>query len=223
MIDDHDQVWRGDTKGRFCSDAVGTKLMFPALALNLSTLGIPCIFYGSEQCFDGHGSSGLKDHGADQWIRECMFGGPYGAFCSRDAHFFNEETDVYQKLAKLAAVRRGELALTRGRQYLREISGDGVGFGYPATLGTGPMQSIVAWSRIFNGEEILCAINTDIGGERSVWVTIDADINGVGDVLQPLYQDLVGDSPRVLPVEARSGRTVVSLTMAPSSFAMFKK
>lgn len=73
MIDDHDQIWRGEYKGRFCSEGDGDKLVTSAMMLNICTLGIPCIYYGTEQAFDGQG-------GSDQYIREAMFGGGFGAF-----------------------------------------------------------------------------------------------------------------------------------------------
>src|SRR6266849_9146811 len=68
MIDDHDQIRKGDNKARFSANDQGDKLMVSAIALNLCTLGIPCIYYGSEQGFDGAG-------GNDLYIREAMFGG----------------------------------------------------------------------------------------------------------------------------------------------------
>jgi glycosidase len=56
MIDDHDQIWFPDNrKERFSFAGGGAKLMLSAIALNLCTLGIPCIYYGSEQGFDGNG------------------------------------------------------------------------------------------------------------------------------------------------------------------------
>jgi glycosidase len=223
MIDDHDQVWRGDFKGRFCSDDLGPKLIFPALALNMTTLGIACIYYGSEQAFDGHGGSGLEGHGADQWIRECMFGGPFGAFCSQNRHFFNETNALYRKIAELSSIRKQELALTRGRQYLREISGNGVGFGYPFLVGGAPMKSIVAWSRVFNGVEILCAINTDTEEARNAWVTVDAEINGEGEVLGALFEKQSSHARTTVVVEKRGSRSVVQLSVPPASFTMFKK
>jgi hypothetical protein len=43
-----------------------------ALALTVCTVAIPCIYYGSEQFFNGHGN--------DRYLREAMFGGEFGAF-----------------------------------------------------------------------------------------------------------------------------------------------
>lgn len=215
MIDDHDQVWRGgQDKQRFCASGNGTELLFPALALNLCTLGIPCIYYGTEQAFDGQG-------GSDRYIREAMFGGAFGAFRSREKHFFNEKTQVFQQISRLATLRQQYLTFRRGRQYLREISGDGAHFGLPTRIGGSKMNSVVAWSRIFADEEMLCAINTDAENPVSAWVTIDQDLHAAGDELSCLFssdgkEGLAGK----LRVEARNGRAVY-LTVPKAGFVVF--
>ena len=66
VLDDHDQVRKGGSKARFCADRPPASLAVAALALNATTLGIPCIYYGSEQMFDGEGSG----DSADRYIRE---------------------------------------------------------------------------------------------------------------------------------------------------------
>jgi glycosidase len=71
VYDDHDQVRKGEHKARLCADADGRKLALAALALNTLTLGVPCVYYGSEQYLDGEG-------GNDRYIREAMFGGDFG-------------------------------------------------------------------------------------------------------------------------------------------------
>jgi glycosidase len=111
-FDDHDQVRKGNQKARFCADADASKVVLNVLALNALTLGIPCIYYGSEQCFDGRG-------GSDRYIRESMFGGEFGAFRTRGLHFFDEDHPVYRELAKILEIRRQNIVLRRGRQYLR--------------------------------------------------------------------------------------------------------
>jgi hypothetical protein len=156
MIDGHDQVWRGNSKARFSSEGSGGKLMLAAIALNLCTLGDPYIYYGSEQVFDGQGSDDGNGHSGDQCIREAMFGGGFGAFRSHGKHFFDESKTIYTKVAKVVAIRNQELPLRRGRQYLREISADGVNFGLPTKLGSDKIKSIVAWSRIFDTVELPC-------------------------------------------------------------------
>ena len=213
MIDDHDQIRKGDNKARFCADDQGEKLILSAIALNLCTLGIPCIYYGSEQAFDGAG-------GNDRYIREAMFGGAFGAFRSRNRHCFDESNPVYIELAKIIAIHRSEIALRRGRQYLRQISGDGATFGFPTILGD-RMRSVVAWSRMFVDEELLVAVNTDPNFASSAWVTIDNDLHATGDKLSCLYST---DAPQIgstLPVAARNGKAV-QLTVPEAGFVIYK-
>ena len=179
LFDDHDQVRKGPRKARFCADDLGKQLLLNVLALNATTLGIPCIYYGTEQGFDGAGDN-------DRYIRESMFGGTFGAFRSCDRHFFEEDTPVYRELAQILAIRQEKMTLRRGRQYLREISGDGQHFGLPHMIG-GEIRSVVPWSRIFNDQEMLLAINTDPDQPRTAWVIVDHDLHAVGDRLQCLY------------------------------------
>jgi glycosidase len=213
LYDDHDQVRKGNAKARFCADALGTRLALNALALNATTLGIPCIYYGSEQAFDGHG-------GADRYIREAMFGGAFGAFRSRDRHCFDEDGRLYRELSKVLALRREKLPLRRGRQYLREISGNGADFGLPRTIG-GELRSIVPWSRIFVDDEILLAINTDPDDRSTAWVTIDDDLHEPGAALECLYSTDAAQIGQTVTVERRNGKAV-QLTIPPAGFAVFE-
>ena len=89
--DDHDQVRKGDAKARFCADQLGQHLALGALALNATTLGIPCIYYGSEQGFDGHVPADNREPAKDRYIREAMFGGRFGPFRSTNRHSFDEQ------------------------------------------------------------------------------------------------------------------------------------
>jgi len=182
-------------------------LAFAALAMNVLTLGLPCVYYGSEQAFDGQG-------GNDRYIRESMFGGAFGAFRSRDRHCFDESHPTYAALARLLAVRRQLPVLRFGRQYLRPISGDGVGFGLPRRLGDGRMTSVVAWSRMLNDEEVVCAINTDTVAPRTAWVTVDAQIHRATTEFDYLFVS-DGTAPALAPVESRNGRAVL-VTVPPA-------
>ena len=150
------------------ADPEGPALVLAAFALTVTTLGIPCVYYGDEQCLDGSG--GGPD--ADRYLREAMFGREFGAFRSRDRHVFDSGRPVYRELSRVLAVRSAERALRQGRQYLRQVSGDGVSFGYPTSFGGSRIRSIVAWSRILADREVLCAINNDPDTTRSAWVTV---------------------------------------------------
>lgn len=214
-FDDHDQVRKGERKARFCADPGASKVVLNVLALNAMTLGIPCIYYGSEQCFDGEG-------GSDRYIREAMFGGAFGAFRSRGVHFFNEDNPVYRELAKILEIRRKNIALRRGRQYLRPISApnNGVRFSLPEMIG-GQIRSVVPWSRIFNDQEMLLAINTDYDQPRTAWVTIDNDLHKAGDVLKCIYSTDAAQIGQLRSVETRNGKSVL-LTVPAAGFVIFE-
>ena len=213
-IDDHDLVRQGPVKARLGATVDGRSLALGAIALTVLTLGIPCLYYGTEQRLDGSGGPPA----ADRYIREAMFGGEFGAFRSRGRHVFDEAAPLYAATAALLALRRAEPALRRGRQYLREISADGSAFGVPTGFG-GAVRSVVAWSRVLDRREVLCAINTDPAQERTAWVTVDAGLHAAGQSLALLYGSAPSQEASVT-VEARNG-CAVAITLPPSGVAVY--
>jgi glycosidase len=211
-------VRKGQNKARFCFDSNASKVALNALVLNALTLGIPCVYYGSEQGFDGNG----QGDGADRYIREAMFGGEFGAFRTKGVHFFDESNRIYQELSKILAIRRNVLALRRGRQYLREISApqDGVKFGLPTMIG-GQIRSIVPWSRILSAEEVVLAINTDFDNPSTAWVTLDNLLHQTNDTLTCLYSTDPAQVNQSFPVEAKNGKAIL-LTVPPAGFVIVK-
>jgi len=214
-VDDHDRVDQGELKHRFCAGGSG-KLALAVLAFNATTLGIPCIYYGTEQLFDGEGAG----NSADRYIREAMFGGEFGPFRSRGHHCFNEDQPVYRELARIHKLRREELSVRRGRQFLRQISGNGIDFGLPARIGAAPLRSIVAWSRIFNDREVLAAINADPDNAAAAFVTIDDDLQAAGSRLTCLYSTDTSAIGGRVAVEPRNGKSVL-LRVPAAGFVVY--
>lgn len=211
VLDDHDQVRKGDNKARFA--ARDGEFLIAALGLQMTTLGIPCIYYGTEQAFDGGG-------GNDRYIREAMFGGAFGAFRTIDRHFFVEENPVYVELAKILKVRKECIALRRGRQYLRQISGNGDDFGYPTGFG-GEIRSVIPWGRIFNNQEIVCAINTNASLALTVWTYVDHGIHQEGERLHCLYGSGTERLDFVTVRKLENGAKVIELTVPPAGFVIY--
>jgi glycosidase len=220
MFDDHDQA-DGRQKSRFCGEPGAYKLLRNALGLNLTTLGIPCIYYGTEQGFDGRDNrSGNTDYG-DVYLRECMHGGAFGGLQSSGKHFFNETHEVFQFVSKLCALRKREPALRGGRQYLREVSASGApgDFHYPQPL-MGELKWVVAWSRLVLDREIVCAMNTDTEQELSVWVTVDNALSQDGQRFRCLlstHSEMEGEQSRV---EARNGKAI-RIRVPAAGFVVF--
>ncbi len=217
MFDDHDQVGTRH-KFRFCGRQDGYRHLLAALGLNLATMGIPCIYYGTEQAFDGADHREDDDSYSDALLRECMFGGPFGSLQSTGRHFFNEEHDAYRFIQGLAALRREHIALRRGRQYLREVSATGLegDFHFPQAIG-GELRWVVAWSRIFADREVLCAINTDAERELTVFATVDHRLNPPGAEMECLLSTDLQRLGRRTAVEARNG-SALQITLPAGGF-----
>ena len=213
-VDDHDQVRKGGNKSRFGAQPSAAAQLVAILAVNTLTLGIPCVYYGTEQGLDGQGS-GVN---ADRYLREALFGGEFGPFRSRGRHLFDETAPGYGHLAALLELRGREPALRRGRQYLRETSGDGVSFGLPTGYG-GRLNGVVAWSRILVDREVLCAINTDPAQASRAWVTVDSGLHAAGGTMRLLHSSHPGAAGRVA-VESRNGAAVL-LTLPPGGVVAY--
>jgi glycosidase len=122
------------------------------------------------------------------------------------------------------SIGKEKLALRRGRQYLREISGDGIHFGYPQKLGDARMFSIVPWSRIFNDEEIVCAINTDPNALRSAWMYVDNSLHNENDAFRCLYSANHAQEGEKIPVKALpTGAKAMYITLPAAGFVIYEK
>ena len=171
FLDNHDQMHR--PYRRFMAGEKDCRLAAIGAGYLLTSLGIPCLYYGTEQCFDGAGTS-------DVAVRENMFGGRYGAFGTAGMHFFREDHPAYQRIAKIAQVRAQERPLRYGRQYFRDISGNGSDFG-PPNAG----KCTLAYARVLDTTSIVVAMNLD-SQERSDHVAVDPNLNPPGTVLTDL-------------------------------------
>jgi glycosidase len=224
LVEDHDQVRKGGGKCRFCGDGRFRDLAFNVMATQLTTTGIPCIYYGSEQRFD----SGGRPNESDLILRENMFGGRFGGLCTQGRHFFNEDGDLYQALAALIDLRKKLLPLRRGRQVLHQISGDGVTFGLPHRLGGSPsrMRSLVSWSLLFIDEEVLVAFNTDEAQPVTVYSTVAPIFQVEGDKLHLIFWYAPNPSseppPPSLTVERKGELLAVRMTLPPAGFVLYQ-
>jgi glycosidase len=203
FLDNHDQThrpWR-----RFQHQANDDRLGVMGVGYLLCNLGIPCIYYGTEQGFDGGGDD------SDVHIRENMFGGDWGAFDTTGAHFFNTDHPIYRGIARVARIRPTQPAMRYGRQYFREISGNGKDFGYPTTG-----RATLAFSCVLDTDEVVAALNLDTE-PRQDWVWVDPKLSGVGRTMV----DLLGG--REYKVEDRgSGVAAVRLPLEPRTMVLLK-
>ena len=196
ISNDHDHVF--GPKIRLAADASNDHQGAVVAALQLFSLGIPCLYYGMEQGLAGGAETDQRQWlsnwgGHDCLLREAMFGpehprasgwngtqekfdqivgfGPHG---TAGWHVFNPDHPTYIRIAQLARVRQQFKALQRGRQYQREIAY----LDYPFSFQNN--GQIVAWSRIFDDQEVLIVINPHGVERRGGRVVVDKRLSGEG-------------------------------------------
>jgi glycosidase len=197
VLDDHDHVY--GEKLRFAASAINDHQSAAAIAIQLLTLGIPCLYYGTEQGFAGPEVSerqwlpGWGSH--DRYLREAMFGPRFpraqgragvpgvggdgldhqlpgfGPFGTAGSHCFDPDYPLYLRTAAITAIRADFPVLRSGRQYLRPVSV----FGEP--FGSARAGELFGWSRILVDEEALCVVNPNGSASRGADVLVDAELN----------------------------------------------
>lgn len=197
FVDNHDSFWQ--PTGRFGAGAPDEQII-AAIGFLLCFLGTACIYYGTEQGFEGKGS--------DNDIREAMFdkATPW-------RNLLNTDCKIYQEIAKIAQVMRTTEPLRFGRMYYRQIAGDCINFGLP--FGT---PYTLAFSRILYGNEVLVAYNVS-DQNRNDCVIIDASFHKAGETMRFLY----GKSGTVNVQLAPDGFSLyVRLDLEPRQFVILQ-
>ena len=200
VLNDHDQL--SGIKLRFTPDLTFDHQVVAPVAVQLFTLGIPMIYYGSEQALAPPETSvrqflpdfpGQVTDPSDRYLREAMFGPEhprrsgtaglppgtpdpnlpgFGPFGTAGHHCFDPNHPAYRRIAALTAARRQLPVLRQGRQYPRPIAVSGT-FTPPAP------GDLICWSRILDVDEALIVMNgngTQAAGTRQI--LIDANLNG---------------------------------------------
>jgi glycosidase len=160
-----------DTYRFLLSDTPGG-LLHTALAYVMTSVGIPLVYYGTEQAFrqlHGRLTPEGGDLPADPQNREDMFASGEYKSASSAGDKFDPNSSTYKFLRALADLRRAFPALTRGAQFPR----------WSDTTGPG----IYAFSRIHEGQEVLVVLNTS-GEARSAEMWVDGRVTPAGAILE---------------------------------------
>lgn len=168
FLDNHDQI--GDAfKHRFGYNAEPEQII-AGVAFLLCALGIPCLYYGTEQGFDGCGKG-------DRYIRECMFNPD-----DKNTNLLNQQSDIYKAIASIANFRKESDVLKFGRMFMRETSKDGIRFHLPECN-----KCILAFSRILYDQEVLFIFNSSTCDAKEEYVLVDCQLNRHRKWMKPVY------------------------------------
>lgn len=144
FIDNHDLP-------RFLFDRADVGALHAALAYLLTMDGIPCIYYGTEQQFDG---------GNDPANRENLWASPFGAY--------DTTNETFQWIARLTRIRRKYVALRRGDfalTWTTDRTGDEQDAGIVAFERTTPDGAYALVVINTQGRHASETSATDLGGE----------------------------------------------------------
>lgn len=201
-IDDHDQVGM-DFKHRFGHNAAPEQIV-AGMGFLICALGAPCIYYGTEQGFEGNGTD-------DRYIREGMFNPD-----DKETNVLNQGSWLFKRISFLAHLRQREAILKFGRMYFRETSENGLDFRFPDCE-----QCLLAFSRILYQGEILVVYNSSPKNTKEGYVTIDNAINKENLLMECIY----GNKKKV-KIEKNTAletdRLFIKVKLRPMEFLIFK-
>jgi len=196
FVDNHDGFWQDGRLGFKAND----EQIVGAIGYLLCALGTACIYYGTEQGFNGHGG--------DNQMREAMFD-----MANPGKNLLNTDCNIYMDIARFAGIMRSQEPLRFGRMYFRQISGDGEHFGF--SFGS---TYTLAFSRLLYGREILVAYNV-AANARTDCVVVDAALHKQGDKMTYLHPKNKGTTT---VEKAPDGTMFVRLKLDGHQFAILE-
>ncbi|HEX9058544.1 MAG TPA: alpha-amylase family glycosyl hydrolase, partial [Clostridia bacterium] len=158
FLDNHDIC------SRFYEPDTSIYQVLLGITLLFTLQGIPCLYYGTEQGFQG-----AKDERGKplliypESVREAMWG---------SESKFDTNGIIYKEISKITGIKNYYAPLRYGRFYFRELSANGKDFGQSFGIG-----GIVAFSRVLWNDEVLVAANTSTTEAFKGFVIIDRDVN----------------------------------------------
>lgn len=201
FLDNHDQVGKS-VKSRFGHGAPPEQII-AGVGFLLCALGTPCIYYGTEQGFDGCGDG-------DVFVRECAF-----SLHDRNVNVLNENSMIYRGIASIAHLRKSNKVVKFGRMYFRETSSDGIDFCFPEDE-----KCTIAFSRVLFNKEILIVYNTSTYESKVDFVEVDYQIHKNKKCMKPLYG--YDSSVEVLAGKNGNKKRFIRIYLKPMQFVILE-
>jgi glycosidase len=198
FLDNHDQVGQV-IKERFGHQATEDQII-AGVGFLLCALGTPCIYYGTEQGFQGSGEG-------DWHVREAMF-----SLEDPAVNVLNPNNRIYVEISKIAAIRKASAVLKFGRMYMRESSPDGKVFQMPLHY-----DNMISFSRILYDEEVLVVYNDSLSNEDEEYIGVDRHLNPEGTAFKFQY----GGKGKIHVLKNEDGSChFVKLRLKPGQFVV---
>jgi glycosidase len=171
FLDNHDQ------HERFAHPLTPQAQLTMGMALLFCLQGIPAIYYGTEQGLNGTvDKDGNLDLTKKESVREALWG---------KTNAFDSQHFLYAQIKALSRVRDEQPALRFGRQYFRQVSGNGQDYEYSSGIG-----GVIAFSRVLSDMEVLVVANTNTLRSFNGFVLQDLDLNRPPRQMRVAYSNL---------------------------------
>jgi glycosidase len=171
-----------------------TRLMLTCL---MTMQGIPCIYQGIDQGFDGFAPDNDRRR---EYVRETMWGKPDS---------FSKQNEFYKLIRELSGLRSRHPALRYGRQYFRECSEQGIDFSFSSDKG-----GIISYSRILNDKEMLICANTSTNQGMTIFIVVDENLNPQNRMWKVIFSSK-NNLPPAIPTSVFDRIHAVKVTLEP--------
>lgn len=210
FLDNHDQP-------RFLSRAVAdgnAAKLRPALVFQMLSVGVPCLYYGTEQDFEGNRAGNQSN---DPYDREDMFDGSF-EFGTSLGDNFNQTHPTYLFVQRLADLKRTHALFRRGNQGTRAHSaGQGL---YAFTRSLAPDTALVAFNTsasslapsslatgLPEGTEMTDVLTGTVYGNVAAGGSIAVSLDGYESVVLMASSSVVPPTPAVVESTPSHGAT----------------
>jgi len=198
FLDNHDQ------HQRFAADAEDDRQVIAGIGYLLCALGIPSLYYGTEQGFTGHGDK-------YEFVREPLF-----ALNDKVTNYLNRDCQIYREIAKIAKIRADKDALRFGRMYFRKVSDERLRFALPRE-----QPCTLAFSRILMDQQVLVAYNTSTKERRNDYVLVDNQSYSPGK-MRFLYPKEEGEISIQMHPDLNNPSLYIQLDLEPMQFVILE-
>lgn len=197
FADNHDQIGQ-EHKARLGYDA-DEKEVVAIIGFLYFLYGIPCLYYGTEQFFQGNGTH-------DCWLRAPMFDK------NENKCFQNAKNFLYHEIVTLATLRK-KMAIFMDA----ELEIDFLSVNESSFISAEYINEVIYWSKRIFEDKLIMLYNPQKNESRSICVKLSLNNHRIKSKLEYVYGS-IGEAE----IEEKEGYGYVKIDLDPQQFVILK-
>ena len=197
FADNHDQIGQ-EHKARIGHEATENEII-AIVGFLYFMYGIPCLYYGTEQFFQGNGRH-------DCWVREPMFDK------EENKSFHNSESSLYNQI-KLLSDLRTRMPIFREA----ELEIDSISINEGSFVSAQYTNEVIYWSKRVFEEKLIVLYNPKKAVKQSVCVKLSPNNHRIKNKLEYVYGK-IGE----LEILEEKGDRCIKIDLNPQQFVILK-